>query len=130
LARLQRIESDHAQCADIECVLDEFAAAVQFRTVGEGGAQRGPVVVIADQQKVGQFKRREQRLQVFVLLRIALIDEVAGDDHGVRTGNECVQRSDATREIRGGVDAAIGEPAGPLDMQVANLSQQHGIVLV
>ena len=76
------------------------------------------------------FKRCEQRLQVFVLLRFALIDEIAGHDDGVRTRIERVQRGDATFQIRASIDAAIGERAGPFDMQVANLSQQHGVILI
>lgn len=60
-----------------------------------------------------------------VFVDAARIDEIAGNKHGVGARIERVEDVDRAGEIRGSIDAAVGERARRRDVQIADLGEQH-----
>ena len=74
-------------------------------------------------------QRRQQSIQVLIFNGPATVDEMPRDDHNVRkrTLREDVRYA-APHETRS-VDLPIGELAGRPDMQIANLANEHWMLL-
>src|SRR5262249_21062310 len=67
-----------------------------------------------------QRQRHEQLCQVLVLVLDRRIHQIAGDHHQVGWRVQPVNLGDAARERSGGIDLAVGEGAGSLDVQIGN----------
>jgi hypothetical protein len=113
------------QRADVDGVLHEFAAFTQIRMLAEHLAQRTALVVVADEQVVGHRERLKQRFQMAVFLDASEVDEIPGNHNRLGARHKRIKTLDTANEMRGGVHAPIGERARALDVQIADLSQQH-----
>ena len=77
--------------------------------------------MIAGNAAERKFKRRQQPLEILILLSRRRVRQISGDHHKIGRRIEFVQCCDTTFERLGGIDPAIGERSRWLDMQVGNL---------
>src|SRR6185312_14302594 len=102
-------------------LLVECAGRQGIRSLRERRAHQLAAVVIAGNGGKGKLQRREQAPQMVIFLRIWSVGEIARDHHEIRRRRERIQRRHAMLQRLGSVDAAVGELARRLPLQVGNL---------
>ena len=102
----------------------------QAAKVGKRPAHRLARVVVAGQRVVGGVQRPEQRHELGKDRVVAVVGQVARDQHDLGRRVERIEMRDRALEAAGDVDLAEGERACRQEMQVRDLRDQHRLALL
>src|SRR5690242_20244479 len=124
-ARHARVEQDEIERTDrVQRI--ERPGRLRVTALGQRCAHQLAAVVIAGNGGKTNLERREEPVEMLVLLGHRRIGKVTGYHHELWSRPEGIERGDASRKRGRSVDLAIGQHARTLDMQIGNLGDQEG----
>ena len=124
LARDQAVEPDQAERAEVDREAERPLCREQV-ALGKGRPHQLAVVVIAGDREDRGPQASQHRHELGPDRSVAVVGQIARDQHRVGRRLERVQMVERLLEAAGGVDPAEGERALGHEMQIGNLGEQH-----
>ena len=122
----ERVEADEPERTNVGHEVARGPLA-QFSMIGEHLAHGRTVVVVPRhevQRHPSSHDRREQHLEVVVLVHPALVDKITRDEHSVGPHRELANGLHSSTEERRRVDLVVAQPRVGDDMGVGELDDQ------
>jgi hypothetical protein len=122
----QRIEGEKPHAADAGLVVEERLRP-EWQAIGEGGAQRRPLVMVAGHHEHRHRQRCQDVPEQRIVLRRPAIGEIAGEgDRIERRGKLGEIRDDAARGPFGIKPHQRRFGFAGEDVEIGNMGDQHG----
>lgn len=121
------VQSDQPQGVIFQHVVQERAVAGQVTQIAEVLPYHVAVVVIAGNDEDRHFQALEFTAHDFIILLVGLVDQIAGRQHQIGPGGKAVEMLNGRVQGGNGIDLAFQQATVGTQVQVGNLSDNHGI---
>ena len=119
------VEGNDAHRSAIADRVIDWPVRRQPTLVREGRPEGLAFVVIAGDRQYGHFERRQQTGEHRVFVGMAMIHQIAAQQHEVRSRIERVHMRDRRGELRVRIDHALIEAAVRADVWIGEMRDQH-----